>query len=255
MNNLMEKLRQLQKRASPTEPKKAASTRKRKPACDKSPKITSWLNKENKGESKRAQKKQPEQLDVTVKKKKSLQRSFSFEKYGVSVPSFEKIVTDQKNFDQYRRSVEQLDVFDEDILQKNLGIDSLKEDNFMEELLDCKHLTSKDLKKAFERHKDTLDAIMEGRKYSDRHRAFHQSGNNISSAKSLFCSNSVIVFSEQQKEVLLDLMKSEFDQEDKMDSYFFKVLLPELCLIIFMEEHKMSKRSANEYLNKRPLDI
>lgn len=256
MNNLMKQLKELQERAATQKPSvpspRRLRTRKRK--NDDSPKITSWLNKENTEKKARSVPK-PKPLDVTVSKKKSksLKRTPSFEKYGIRVPSFDKIVADQRKFEEDKEGVQQLlDEFDEKILKESVPNDCLEEEEFIGELLDCKHLTNEDINKAFERYKSTLRDIIKGKTYSERHVIYHK---KFPPFNDLRCSSSLVVFTQDQIEILLKRLRSEFDPNDTMAVYFFQVLLPELCLLIFKEEHKMTTREAKDYLNKRPLDV
>ena len=192
-------------------------------------------------------------LDITTKKKdRSLKRESSFEKYEIVLPSFEKIVADHKKFEEHKESVKRLDVFDEGMLKVSLATDCLKEKEFTGELLDCKHVSLEELSKSFWKHLKTLRTIMKGDKFSQRHHSFFKrDAGDV--GQDLTCSTSCAVFSYEQKEHLLRLIEAELDPDDKFLGYIFKVLLPELCLLIFMDEHRMTKSDAEEYLDQRPL--
>jgi hypothetical protein len=229
------------------------SSRKRRSKTQNS-KITPWLNKEN-STSKRCKTDRMKPLDITIKSKKTLQRNPSFEKYGIMLPSYDKIVADQKKFDEHKNSVKLFDDFDVDVLDKGIAVDLDEGGEFADEILDCKHLSPKELDEFFAKNVQILDGIIKGKNYSERHRRFHRGGRpDEPGPGDLRCSTSLVVFTYDQKDHLLNLLRDEFDPEDKMTVYFFKVLLPELCLLIFMEVHKMGKRKANAYLDRRPLD-
>ncbi|RZC43275.1 hypothetical protein BDFB_011938, partial [Asbolus verrucosus] len=281
LNNLMETLQKLQNNAvkeksNPSNPKDsgaANTSRKRTPDKRKrgkidehSPKITQWLNKENDNVKKSKCKKEKKDkandsklkpLDIAVnkvsektksgRKRTKLERNSSFETYGIVIPSYEKILEDQKKFEEHKNQVKIFDAFDDKILEKSFNIECLKEvEKFSGDILDCKHLSLVELSDGFNKHIATLRDIMNEKKFSERHNRYHQKNkaNDGFSMRDLRCSTSAVVFTQEQKDHMLDLMRIDLDPEDKLTNYFFQVLLPELCLLLFMDCHNMSRKKA-----------
>lgn len=175
-----------------------------------------------------------------------------FKKYGVIVPSIDEIIADQKHLSSYKIQVEEAQTLKEPTFKMPNSPKKGKED---EAYLDCKHLTLEDISEQFKTNILFLSNIMKGQTPSDRHRRYYDKKNHINkfTEKDLTYSTSTIVFTFEQLDHMITLMQEEFDPEGDRTCYFFKVLLPELCLKIFMDIHDMNKREANGYLNNRPV--
>lgn len=175
-----------------------------------------------------------------------------FKKYGVIVPSIDEIMADQKHLSSYKIQVEEAQTLKEPTFKMPSSPEKGKDD---EVYLDCKHLTLEDISEQFKKNILDLSNIMKGQTPSDRHRRYYDKKNHVNkfTEKDLTYSTSTIVFTFEQLDHMITLMQEEFDPEGDRTCYFFKVLLPELCLKIFMDIHHMNKREANGYLNNRPV--
>lgn len=188
----------------------------------------------------------------TKSKLPSLKRTNnSFEKYGILLPSFEDIMEQKKKLESDKKILQ-------DILPK-IGIALPKFPSFVKikepkiKMLDCKHLTEEEIVNAFEKNLKYLSDICSEKIYCERHERFksEQSVNDLS-INSLTYNTSMIVFDWRQKKILVEMIDNHF-QSGCVD-YYFKVLMPELCLRIFMDTHRMSRSRAVEYLDKRPVE-
>ncbi|KAJ8918901.1 hypothetical protein NQ315_016803 [Exocentrus adspersus] len=191
----------------------------------------------------------------TKKSKKKKKPSDSFEKYGMVVPSVEEILKEQKDLAQYQNQIESFATVDDQTFELPFSLDDLKNEDAVidDNILGCKHLTPDDISKAFNDNLEYASDIFHGRKYSERHEKFYDAKNYTTTVKDLCYSTSTIVFSFEQKEQLVSMLKKEFDPSNRGTAYFFQVLLPELCLKIFMDTHGMTKDEAVRYLDTRPI--
>lgn len=190
-------------------------------------------------------------------KKKTLRtrttQTESFKKYGVIVPSLDEIVAAQQEFSNYKTRVAEAQTLREPTFKM---LSSPQKSNLSEDkLLDCKHLTIEEVTKYFKNNLPLLRDIINGKKYCDRHRRYFDKKNKLDvlTTRDLTYSISTIVFNFEQVDHMITLMRNEFDPDDHKTSYFFKVLVPELCLKIFMEVYNMNKREATTYLENRPI--
>lgn len=187
--------------------------------------------------------------DVKIKSPKKHGMSSSYLRYGVKIPSFNNIMKKCAEAEEYIKSVEanKLESYTEMCQYKN----QTKTVDKNREILDCKHLTLKEIQKAFERNLTYIKQIQSGEVHSERHDAFLKQQHQVHFNKQddLRCDTSTITFSDKQIWEMLKMLKSEFDNKTQ---YFLMVLLPELCLKIFMEEHEMSHDEALEYLRELP---
>lgn len=190
----------------------------------------------------------------TSKPKKKLKfcRNDSFEKYGVVLPTVDQILN---NMDTIRKEGKILDEYDKLYCESDIAIPtSLKTISDSPEktipLLSCEHLSQFELDKYVIKYLDYLKDISKGVEYSQRHETY----NKHNSKSKLTFSFSMIVYKESQLEYLTERIEELLDPEGKRTEYLFMVILPELCLKIFMNEFEMSKTEAVDYLNRRPVD-
>lgn len=192
--------------------------------------------------------------DKTIQKKQK--QSETFKKYGVIVPSLDEIVADQTKFVTYKIQVEEAQALREPTFKMPFSPEKM---NHLEEegSLDCKHLPLTAITNYFNDDLPFLRDIINGKQFSDRHKRYlnkNLNKNNYLTANDLTYNTSTIVFTFEQLDHIISLMHTEFDPEEKETAYFFKVLIPELCLKIFMKTHNMNKRKAIKYLEIRPLE-
>ncbi|KAF2905099.1 hypothetical protein ILUMI_01083 [Ignelater luminosus] len=238
-------------------------------------KITGWLSKDTKKSKVNQQtedvenKANKEQITTTSKNsektkfpeekdsKKTFKRntSGSFAKYGLHIPSFEDIIESQKKYDNHQQYLDKLDEMNYSQESLELNID---EPCGTTVTLNCKHLTNEEIRKAFEQNKGYIYNIFNGSTYSERHERFQKENpKDQFTTKDLKYNTSMLVFTYEQKEELLSYLYKYFDSDSGLGSnnqYFFKVLLPELCLKIFMDVYNMNYDEANEYLEKMPIE-
>lgn len=168
--------------------------------------------------------------------------SASYKKYGVNVPSISSIMQDIEDTNKFVASIKKLENCAV-VLKTNFEKTFVnKEDNKV--ILDCKHISDEEITSAFEKNLSYITEIFKGIRYSKRHDLFQTNAN-------LIHNTSMITFTLQQKGILMRLMRQTFG--NAYVDYFLKVLLPELCLKIFMDEHKMTNEEAVKYLAERPV--
>lgn len=174
-------------------------------------------------------------------------------KYGVILPTVEEILQEKKDLEVYKNQLEAFqDINEYNILSLNKGKQCLE---VTEEILDCKHLSLKHISKFVRKNLAFLKDIMCGRVFNERHERFSDKYKKplTLSTKDLTYNTSMILFTYEQTEYMISKLQKYLDPEDKLTHYFFQVLLPELCLRIFMEEHNMNYEQAVMYLDSRPI--
>lgn len=120
--------------------------------------------------------------------------------------------------------------------------------------IDCTHMTNQELKEAFDRNLPYLLDIYNGTRYSSRHEQyFSEQLTDIFSTNSLMCSSSLSIFNGEQKLYLAKKIAKNFKDLESNTQYYFKVLLPDICLKIFMDEHNMTQEEAINYLDNKPV--
>ncbi|KAF5300178.1 hypothetical protein FQA39_LY11212 [Lamprigera yunnana] len=169
-------------------------------------------------------------------------------KYGTRVPSIKYIMEYKKNFEEEKRQMEELRkgvnfMTEEELIDFSSICEELKP---LTETLNCKHLTISDLKKALKQNDKFLYDIYYGISYCERHELFYK--NCVASR--LSSNVSMIAFTYPQLKVFLNFFDKKFDNSLGKISYYFQVLLPELCIKVFMDTHKMTYEEAFEYLSK-----
>lgn len=253
------------------QPKAAKTKRVAKPRKTKivnyklSPKITEyngWIEtskakmfKENYSENDLLQMEKPKKKNCQKKldlgEKRESKVSASYRKYGVKVPSINSILKDIKDNEQFQECVNNLKFDDYTVVNSDFEeICQKKWDN----IFDCKHMSDEDITEAFEKNLSFMKDIFNGTRYSKRHELFHRKTSVSTSfiEKNLIYNTSMITFTQEQKKILLKMMIKTFTQQH-MD-YFFQVLLPELCLKIFIDEHNMTNEDAVKYLREGPVE-
>ncbi|CAH0553409.1 unnamed protein product [Brassicogethes aeneus] len=190
----------------------------------------------------------------TQKNKMNLNTSGSFEKYGVLMPSMKDVLSDQKELEKLKRQVNELKEIEDVSLDLTFSIKDICKENKIE-TLSCKLLTTDKLTDLFYENKSYLQDILNGKQYSERHERFYNYNPTYDlTTMDLNYNTSMIVFTYDQIELLTDLLTENFDREEKLTSYFFKVLLPEFCIKIFMDVHDMTYEEALMYLETRPIE-
>lgn len=194
-------------------------------------------------------------------KTKSLKDKFrqrnSFERYGVQTPTFEevldrkiKIKSEADALEAFEQEFQDLNNSETLLSKKSNKVNSTKVQN----LLDCKHLSSDRIKEYFQQNLDYIADISNGSLPSERHERFKNFDTRRDlNEEDLTYSYSIIVFEDTQINLLVELLEHYFNLDERTD-YLFKVLLPEICLKIFMDEFGKTVTEAKNYLDWRPLD-
>lgn len=189
-------------------------------------------------------------------KKPSKKRKTAVKKRKNVKPVWQQLLHDAKELEEYKIKVAKA--------RELVAEDDCEEDNWLPftvkkksiqpapPILDCKQLTLEEIKKYFEKNICLLMNIMSGEHYCKRHSDFKQK--HLQNLDYLTVSFSMIAFSFEQVHKMANLMSECFDPENKKDEYFFKVLIPELCLKIFADVHNMSEEEAADYLKNRRSD-
>ncbi|KAF5287761.1 hypothetical protein FQA39_LY15697 [Lamprigera yunnana] len=169
-------------------------------------------------------------------------------KYGAKVPSIKYIMEYKKNFEEEQRQIEELRKgVDFTIEEEPINLSSIYEaPKPRAEVLNCKHLTSRDLKETLKQNYKFLYDIYHGISYCRRHQLFYENG----STSHLSNNVSMIAFTYPQLKVFLNFFDNKFDNSLDKISYYFQVLLPEVCMKVFMDTHRMTHQEALEYLSK-----
>lgn len=221
-------------------PKSAAAPKKRKTKSSKNP---------QKAKSKLKNEDIEEQVSPPKRRKCSTFQSEAFKRYGVIVPSIEEMLAEKSNLVSYKRHVEEAQMIAEPVF---VWPTLPKPEPFSEPMLDCKNLTPDELTEQFKLNVGFLAGIHAGKSFSERHQRYHNASQwrHKFTLNDLTYNTSTIVFSFEQVDHLATLIDKRFPDQSK---YVFQVLLPELCLKIFMNQHDMSKLQAKKYLDKRPV--
>lgn len=170
------------------------------------------------------------------------------------LPSVDEVLQEKKELELYKNKLETV----HDICMLNKVLSPLKNQEVClkqhNQILDCKHLSLRKISKAVKNNLDDLKDIMCGKVFNERHKKFSDRYKKILTltTKDLTYNTSMVLFTYDQVEYMLTKLKKYLDPEDKLTEYFFKVLLPELCLKIFMQAHNMSYDDAVVYLDSRP---
>ncbi|CAH0560248.1 unnamed protein product [Brassicogethes aeneus] len=203
-------------------------------------------------------KSQEDDFEKPKSKKKpiKLTRTDSFEKYGVLMPTLDDILEDKKKLDTQKQKLQEARQIEDISLDLTFSLNKSADNEVgKENILGCKHLTNPELTDLFNKNKCYLSEIISGEKYSERHSRFHNYNVKYDlTTKDLTYNTSMIVFSHDQIEHMMNLLSENFDPDDKLTQYFFKVLLPEFCTKVFMDVHNMSQEETLMYLETRPLD-
>lgn len=250
LDNLVDKLLKLEKESllpKPTSSKRPPNVKRRKLLSENST-VASTSNKKEKSEF-AAKKFKP--LKVATKKQEKKKNDLLC-KDVVIIPSYEKIMADIRKYDEYREMVQKLVKFDDSIFIKPMSNDCLLPKVSDVKALDCKHLSFEQLKASFKSHKDLLRDIFIGARYNKSHELFETMGRQQKA--NVNAGATFLTLTQEQIDYLLDLLKAEFDPKTNRLLYFFQVLLPHLCLLIFMDEHKMSEKEAKLYFDKMPIE-
>lgn len=179
-----------------------------------------------------------------------------YKKYGVVLPTVEELLKEKEDLENYKNQLEQFDSINQLRLELSTYKENLQtEPVHSEHILDCKHLSLQIILKYLKKNLKHLQDIMYKRVYNERHERFNNKYKQTltPSTSDLTYNTSMIVFTYDQIEFMIEKLKKYLDPEDQLTQYFFQVLLPELCLKIFMQTHNMSFEEAVIYLDKRPL--
>lgn len=193
-----------------------------------------------------------------IKRTKNSRRD-SFEKYGVLLPSYQKVL---ENKIKIENEAIALDAYEAEygnheisLLNTSQNSNHNTECSIEQDLLDCECLEDKELQEHFLLNLDYIKNIQNGSFESDRHKKFlNYDPSRYFTLQDLCYSPSTFVFNINQKDLMLKMLEDYFDPEGENTDYLFKVLLPELCLKIFMDVHEMNRSEAIDYLNWRPLE-
>ncbi|KAK9884826.1 hypothetical protein WA026_009053 [Henosepilachna vigintioctopunctata] len=194
------------------------------------------------------------QNNAKVKRKHNLHKNDSFEEYGLLLPSYEKILgnkvimeNEARALDTYEELYADLDITLPNELKDMLNLNDTPGTS---DLLDCKSLSIEELSNCFYENLNYIRNILEGNVYSERHKKFIDGDPTFDFTYSI----STVIYTEEQQDHLLMLLEKNFDPEAENTQYFFKVLLPELCLKIFMDLHNKTFEEAVKYLEWMPVE-
>lgn len=190
----------------------------------------------------------------SIKSSKRKDQKASFQKYGVILPTVDEILKDKEDLEYRRRKIECFKPISEDSLELPF-FNEIVQTPTKEKGLDCKHLSLDELTSAFNTYVSLLSDIIGEKIGHSRHQKYFNRSLKVltMSPNDLTYNTSTIAFSYEQLEHLMSLLKQQFDPDDMKTKYFFQVLLPELCLRIFMKTYAMDLEQAVEYLNERPV--
>lgn len=224
------------------------SSRKTKDVSSK--KITDYFRKQPPA-GQRMQEKIPEEGTALKQDETALKRKYFYDENGVVMPTFEKIMADIAEYDEHKAKVLKVTRFDSSIFDKPIPSLLPPKPN-QEKTLTCKHCSLEKISDHFGTHKNELKDIFNGRKYNKGHKLYQRWNSRKPNDDTNL--SSLLLFSQEQIDHSLDMLKAEFDKENNKLHYFFKILLPEFLILIFMNEHKMNRDEAMLYLNKMPID-
>lgn len=171
-------------------------------------------------------------------------------KYGVKVPSFKSIMKQWKETEEYKKSLENNKL--EPITEITTYKDYINNNEIKPKtkVLDCKHLTLKQIRKAVSRNMTYIKKILTGEIHSERQLTYcKEQQRNKDLIVDLRHDISTVTFTDKQIRIMLKMLDRQFEEKAE---YYLIVLLPELCLKIFMDVHNMNYEEAVEYLEKRP---
>lgn len=233
-------------------PKKTKSKKNKKLLTqgeNQNSKIINWLSKDM------IKKEKISQNVPSLKKSKPNKEKITKKENTTEFLNIDEILANKKRLADYQKEVYECDTKVNEFLSKKTPINPIspkKQTN--KKILDCHKVTNVELEDAFEKHKETLKGIIDGVIPSARHHQFHNFLYKDSMSRSSLNYNSVTgVFTYDQKNFIAKMLEKEFDPNNSLMKYFFQVLLPEFCLIIFSDVHKMTKEDASAYLDQRPL--
>lgn len=195
--------------------------------------------------SKREPKKEPlnNNLEAENKNNVKLKRK---NKGGIRIPTAAEIQKERDDIERCLKMIKEVESIKQTPTEELFKVDDSSDEEI--ELIDCKHLTIPQLDLYYNKYKQLMEDIINGTEKSDRHNRYYD---NKYDKRSITFNFSTYVFDFTQLHHLLNLMEKELSSKD--ETYIFHVLLPEICLKIFMDEHEMSKEAATVYLNKRPI--
>lgn len=223
--------------------------------CKKQPKKNenceppiSSANTKSKSESVNSSKnKSNQKANTRVKKSKDDDDSCSRYK-NIRLPSLKDIVQYEELLRKEKACLEYFDSLH--CSQKSIELSDI--DTEEDVVLDCKHLTPSELTACYQSNFKYTSDIFHGKRHNERHERFRkmEKVKEAFTERDLRYNVSMISFTFEQKEHLLDMLHEDFVEETMggNSQYFCKVLLPELCLKIFMDTHRMDNEEAVEYL-------
>lgn len=181
-------------------------------------------------------------------------------KYGTRIPSFNEIVKSREEFLKFKDDVANVAELQKDPLpqcDKPAFTAASEQNEDISEHLNCKHITQNNLKELFQENTDFLIGIANGTVPCERHALYIQNpyGSSEFDRGELTFNISMSAFSTKQKIFLANLTRKALCAKKLAynNQYYFKVLLPELCLKIFMQEYNLTKDQATKYLSNPPL--
>lgn len=237
-------------------------------------------NKSNNNKPKK--KKTPQKNKKTVRKRKPrVYKVCSSESEDENKPKYEKL-EDMSVFRLYSEIKEKTKLHEENMkkyqnvieigtqLNKRIAEDEAKEKENEKKVIeneekqrnfivkDCKYLTKEDLDDRFKRDLKWIEDTFYGRRYCERHERFKKENpKSRLTSEDLMYNVSCEVFTDDQLIYLCKLFRSKFDKGKlwKYAKYYWKVLLPEYCLKIFIDCYNLKYSDAMEYLNNIPVPI
>lgn len=124
-----------------------------------------------------------------------------------------------------------------------------------EATLNCYHLTEQQVRHGVIDHIVEARQICSGSMWNKRHEMFYNAHasehmlEEIGQILSMETTTCIYAFEDDKIRLILNMLRAEFGNQAM---YNFLVLLPELCLRIFMDVHNMTYDEVVHYIENRP---
>lgn len=193
-----------------------------------------------------------------ISKTKMNETSKAFDEIN-KIPSMQSMLKHNKNLEEYKSllaSIQFEDTKEISDYTKNILSESTKN---IKKKLDCKHLSLLEIDAYFKKYETRISQIYDGKQYCERHIRFKkQVKSKAFSRCSLTYNVSMITFTFEQHDYMARLMRKHFEGAEVILSsnseYYFKVLIPEFCLLIFNDVYNMNREEGLDYLNNMSLE-
>lgn len=128
----------------------------------------------------------------------------------------------------------------------------------MDVRLDCLHITEQQVRQGVLNNIDYLRQVNSGEVWNKRHDAFfnaHLNGHimlEVSQLINVEISTCIFSFANDKINLMLKMLHDEFGNQAL---YNFMVLLPEVCIRIFMDVHGMSYGEVTAYIHHQVMHV